>query len=777
MYMPKSVLIFILFILATGRIAGQSLPLIYDQPKEMLKLLKASKPDSSRVSILIMLGRSYLDKVEETKADRDTAFQFYSQAAQLSDQLHDRLLQQQCLKLKGKYYMESKVPEQATQSYMRVIRYFRTMRNQVAEGQAWYDYANDIPDLSAPGPGEKIKAYAAAAKIFSKLGDRLKVNGINKDIAEVHIHQGKFDLAEKELLQVIDVYKAINYRKLADTYFLLTILNSYRSDFKAALYYGLATTKSMVATNDTAFAFSYYTRLANVYNDLGMYHNSYLNYQLALSHMRPRYGYPYKIVQKMVLALVADNKPENALKILYVYIKKHPPADSFQNAEMYSALGACYQGLGDNQKEKEAYLQMVRYNEINFKLDPNLNSYIDYNRILCDFYVRTHDYHKAAAVMDKLQAVSKVTVSPLIRNQLKLLEFKIDSAFGKFIPAIKDFQSYKYLNDSMFNSAKARQVAELQIKYETEKKDQHLLMQSKNLLLQKKDIQLLVKQNQLVQLQVEKSKLRQNLIAGSALVLVLLLALGYRRYQANQQRNLELQDQRNKVTTKNTELEHLLAENNWLLKEVHHRVKNNLQIVMSLLNSQSAYLNDEIAINAVMESKMRVQAMSLIHQKLYGQDNASTIFMPDYIYDLIGYIKDSFKLSKNIYIDRQIAPLSLDVSQAVPVGLILNEAITNAFKYAFPHTASDTLTIKLVHEQPCRVLLIIADNGAGLPQDLNGRKTKSFGLKLITGLTEDLGGTFLIENLNGAQLTIEFELASLWQRREKELLPDLDHCS
>ncbi|HEV7736396.1 MAG TPA: sensor histidine kinase, partial [Chlamydiales bacterium] len=193
-----------------------------------------------------------------------------------------------------------------------------------------------------------------------------------------------------------------------------------------------------------------------------------------------------------------------------------------------------------------------------------------------------------------------------------------------------------------------------------------------------------------------------------------------------------------------------------LLKEIHHRVKNNLQIVMSLLNSQSAYIDNEPALTAIHDSQHRVHAMSLIHQKLYSTENASSIDMSLYIRELTSYLGDSFNTGQRIRFEFAIEPMKMDVSQAVPLGLILNEAITNSIKYAFPDGRSGVITISLSHSDPNHCLLIISDNGIGIPTGLDNKKNGSLGMSLIAGLSEDLEGNFSIEARNGTTIKIVF---------------------
>jgi len=210
------------------------------------------------------------------------------------------------------------------------------------------------------------------------------------------------------------------------------------------------------------------------------------------------------------------------------------------------------------------------------------------------------------------------------------------------------------------------------------------------------------------------------------------------------------------ITHKNNQLQHYLDEKEWLLREIHHRVKNNLQIVMSLLNSQSTYIDNESALTAIHDSQHRVHAMSLIHQKLYGSENVSSIDMSVYIRELVTYLADSFSTGQRIRFEIKIESLEMDVSQAVPLGLILNEAITNSIKYAFPGERSGVISILLSTNTPGHCVLNISDNGIGMPSHFNTKKPGSLGMSLMQGLAEDLNGNFSIENSGGTTIIISF---------------------
>lgn len=179
-------------------------------------------------------------------------------------------------------------------------------------------------------------------------------------------------------------------------------------------------------------------------------------------------------------------------------------------------------------------------------------------------------------------------------------------------------------------------------------------------------------------------------------------------------------------------------------------------MVTSLLNSQSAYLEDDAAVVAVKDSLRRMQAMSLIHQKLYLDENTSEILMPEYVKELVGYLHESFDTDNRINFDLRIEPLYLDVSQAIPLGLIINESIVNAIKYAFLNEQDGIVCISLQSESADHLLLRISDNGIGLPAKLDLNQHSSLGLDLMQGLTKQLKGSFTIESLKGVHITVKF---------------------
>lgn len=228
--------------------------------------------------------------------------------------------------------------------------------------------------------------------------------------------------------------------------------------------------------------------------------------------------------------------------------------------------------------------------------------------------------------------------------------------------------------------------------------------------------------------------------------------------------NKALESQQFEINQKNKSLEDLvrdkdflLMEKEWLLKEIHHRVKNNFHIVSSLLEIQSSYLKNKAAISAIKDSQHRINSMSIIHQKLYQSDSLSTVHMPEYIYELVEYLKESYSIRDEIAFDLQIENIELSHPFVITLGLILNEAITNSIKYAFHDTTEGKICISLCHIPDSQILLTVQDNGPGLPKDFQKHLGNSMGMELLQGLTDDIGGSLSIENSNGTCIKILFK--------------------
>jgi two-component sensor histidine kinase len=291
--------------------------------------------------------------------------------------------------------------------------------------------------------------------------------------------------------------------------------------------------------------------------------------------------------------------------------------------------------------------------------------------------------------------------------------------------AIEAFSEYDRLKDQLFTEEAERKISSVQTRFEMAQRDNTIQDQEQRL---------------------KKQKSSQTLITVIAILLSLLLLVLYITYQNNKRKN-ELLEEQNK-------------EKEFLLKEIHHRVKNNLGIISSLLDLQSAEMRDPKVVEAIHESQNRVYSMSMIHQKLYQGRNLSAIEMKEYFIELSDHILDSFGLKNRIEFGFNMEEIELDVDTAIPVGLIVNELITNSLKHAFPKNKRGRIDVYFRRTDKNTIRLEVADNGVGIGQIVEEKKEKGgFGTKLINLLVQQLDATIDRNAQEGTSVQIEFGFA------------------
>ena len=210
-------------------------------------------------------------------------------------------------------------------------------------------------------------------------------------------------------------------------------------------------------------------------------------------------------------------------------------------------------------------------------------------------------------------------------------------------------------------------------------------------------------------------------------------------------------------TLSEKKLKDSLKEKEVLLKEVHHRVKNNLQVISSILNLQSSYVKDENTLNILRESQNRIKSMAFIHESLYQTSDFSKINFSEYITSLSKNLVHSYGVFDGLIdLKLSVGNISLNLDLSIPCGLILNELVSNALKYAFSDNQKGIIKIELF-EKNDNVHLIVQDNGLGLPKEINYQDTDSLGLQLVMTLVEQISGTIELDNTKGAKYTIIFK--------------------
>lgn len=759
--MQRLVLLFLGLLFCGIAAKGQSVPA--DAGKQVIVNFRPPIADTARIASYLQTGNYYLYKPGYFPGDLDSALAFFNRAKDLADNIKDPYWQNEALAHLGDYYYEKDDREKGKSSYTRVIDYYHKTGNAEMEKRYQDRLLAVTGGVHAGMVPDNIQYFEAGGTGLASKGGQLQSIAAHKEVAYAYIKAGELDKAEKELLGMLAAYKALHYDRLMDTYELLAEVSKLETDLHKELLYKLELIKNMEATNDTARADYFYSKLALTYADLNMHDQSQTWIFKAMEVLKRRHQLEdyYGYVSLAIWNFNVMNKPQDGIAFLKRTEREVPPLNTAQRVDLYEGYGNCYAGMQQYAKAEQYYLEMMRlykqtsFNQAFYSTNYQMTTdYIHYNQIIGNFYVLTKQYAKAGLYFGKILELPKGTVRPVTLSKINRMQFTVDSAQGNYIAAIQHFETSKRIDDSLFNDNKGKQIEELEISYQTEKKDKELQTKQKNIVQ-------LVNKNLLQDARLREASLTRNVIIISALLLIALLYTGYR---FKQRHNIQLQVQQREINNKNQRLEQVLAEQQkllaqkeWLVREIHHRVKNNLQIVISLLNVQAGFLDDPSAIEAIRESRERMQAIAIIHQKLYQPDSSTRINLRSYIQEMVIYLRSSFSGYEKISFQLDVDDMDVDVSQAVPLGIIVNEAITNSVKYAFPGNQKGRITISVHQLNKEDVLLRIKDNGQGFPDNFDLKDNNSLGIQLMKLFAEQLEGILSFRSQDGAEISLRFK--------------------
>lgn len=403
--------------------------------------------------------------------------------------------------------------------------------------------------------------------------------------------------------------------------------------------------------------------------------------------------------------------------------------DKYSMGLAYNTIGNVHADQNDCEKAIPFFQKTIQY--IDLAYDPVAVG-IAYENIggcqvkLKQFAKAEYNLLIAKDLFEKHQALEHE--KPTLSSLTELYE-----ATGDFRKAFDTQKQFLAISDSLFNKEKDTAMLDALKRYESEKKEQQ--------------IALLNTQNEVKDLQIREKQRQQGFYLLGIVTLLIVTGTLYWLFRLRQRTSQEL-SQKNEVIGK------ALAEKEVLLREIHHRVKNNLQVVSSLLSLQSKHISDEKALEAIEEGRNRVRSMALIHQNLYQEDNLTGIDVKEYITQLCESLFQSYNVRPNqIQLTTHIEDIRLDVDTIIPIGLILNELITNALKYAFPSEKAGELNIQLKTEQG-KLLLQVHDNGIGVAPDFDWQKTVSMGFQLIKSFARKLKAQVEVQGSNGMTITL-----------------------
>lgn len=762
--MKRAILYIILFLTAvlaqaqTSELDELNMPVLR-------RKLAASKEDTTKVKLQLAIGHLMLLKGAKGPKDVDSAIRFANEAQALSRLLNyhygiinSMLLEVETLYDRGKYKQGVKLAE-------RALSFSRQNNNSDGEARSYHLLSKQFSTNSPAELRTRIWYNDKAIAIFRKnknihsLADMLTVN------ADMLFQADRTTEALRFLFEALNLGKGVSLRTVEGIYWNIG-RNSFRlGDYDNALKYSLLALQTAKKVRDTTtqvcvinltIASSYIKkedyhrsipysreviRIAKKYNHEGFVREG--AYQLASAYTHTKQIPKALAVLDEIKGRQGGFLKNIALKIEYINTLAY--AKQFQQAKLYV-------------DELEGLLPKI-YPE-------NIQQIMNVHNALAYYYTETGKVNKAYQHTElHAELAHKLNYAKGIQTA-EYRYYQLVSITGDKKSALAHFQKEKAIKDSIDNVSKAYQISLLHIENAAMERNRHIELLTKDALI--KDIKM------------KRAELIQRVTIGGIIVLLIVTGLIFSRYRLKQRNNAMLLSQKLEIDKQNDSLKHLvsyknqlLGEKDLLLKEVNHRVKNNLQIVMNLLASKSVYLSSESAQQAILDSQSRVRSIALIHDQLYKTDNLTQINIFLYINELVDSFYDFLGSDiSNIEILCEIDDFMIDVSQAIPIGIILNEMVTNAMKYAFPNQQKGTINIR-VKKVDMFVEVEISDDGVGMPLNFSLSNVNTLGINLLEGLTAQLGGSVHFKNKNGLTISLRFPLKSTSQLEYSDLASEL----
>jgi two-component system, sensor histidine kinase PdtaS len=540
---------------------------------------------------------------------------------------------------------------------------------------------------------EAYNNYAEAISLTRKIKDTMFLGKTYNNLAICYMYEGKLDSSLLTHFQSLSIRRSSGDKKqIAQSLNNIGMIYRMKRDYKNAVKFYRESLSLKREYGDEKGVLNSSINIGNAWKALKEYDSSLHYYQYTLQLAEKRKSTNDIVDCKLNIGLLYNSKGlyDDGLK-QFTAVLQYP---SIKNNNNYSIL---LTGLGESWLGKKEYSKAVIYLEEALTYPSTVNKYE-------------------------------------IPTQLNLDLSEAYKGLGNYKKALEHFEVFKSLSDSLLNENNMENINELSAKYETGQKEQKIaLLNTQNAI---KDISL-------------ESKQRQILLYIIGLSAAIIMAIGSFYLYRNKQRTSRQLQEKNKLISVS------LAEKEVLLKEIHHRVKNNLQVVSSLLSLQSRSIKDEQALEAINEGRNRVKSMALIHQNLYREDNLTGVDIKEYIEKLSQSLFTSYNISANsIRLETDIDDLDLDVDTVIPLGLILNELISNSLKYAFAFKTEGILKVTL-KEKHDHLLLAVKDNGAGLPKGWDVSKLSSLGYQLVRSFAQKMKAELIITGDKGTEVQMK----------------------
>ena len=574
---------------------------------------------------------------------------------------------------------------------------------------------------------EALKNHFEALNLYAQTGNRKAQGGVLVSIGQDYLDDASYDEARSYLLKALKAGKeTADTITIAAAYDVLSYLYEVQGNIPEAAKIRYDYLKVIEHSGDKNAIVHATTQLALNYKDLG-------NNQEAMKYfkqgLQPAKEAGDKVEECFFHSNIADLyiASGNFAEAMNHYTAALQLANQFKDvpllADIHHGMGNLYQAQGNYTEALNYYL--IAAGE--FKSIANRKGLASLYAEMGIAYTRLKQYDFAKQSFTDAKALYDDMDSKIPMDIYYSGTALLDSATGNWKNAYQHYKQYIIARDSSFNKETLKKLVTSQMQYESDKKEATIKAEQ-----EKKDI-----------VTLEEIKWQRNIRNAAFVVLALVLLFSGVVYR-----------QRNKIAGEKKRSDLLLLDKELLLKEIHHRVKNNLEVVSSLLALQSAQIDDPNTKEAMLAGQNRVHSIGIVHQKLYQGTNLGAIEMKDYFINLSESILDSFGAEKRVTIECAMDQLDVDIDTAVPLGLIVNELLTNTLKYAFPEGQPGKVQIKLKKQADGILHLEVSDNGIGKSGVTHGT---GFGGQLVSLLTQQLSGSMREEVKNGTHIYFEFK--------------------
>lgn len=692
-------------------------PSYRDHHNEAIELSRQMKYPSGEINALCAMGDRYYDSEQE-----DSALLYYTKGLNVAR--HHKLMREiiLCLDRKAMALEYFGHYDQALDLYTEALSESRKLDDKKEIGHALEQLG--VFHLNQRNDSLAIKYMNEQLSITKEMKDSAMMYTCLNNIGAIYQKRGEFDNAIQYYKSSLLIEQKLHKdTAVAESRLNIGMIYKDRGNYVSALDYLLNAAGYLKKLKPSLSLGSCYNSLGSVYLELGetekalFYHFLSLRVRKQIKNKRGiaisynNIAEVYKEQGKYGLALSSINQ---SIKL------KEDLGDKGSLAVSLDLLGEIYFLKNDFAQAETYYLKAMELRE---EVEDRKGKAITLNK-LGALYTQWGKYDLAREKLDEARIIAATTDVKKVLLENYEITIQLLKAKGNPVELSYFFEEYITLKEDILSEQKNNALTEMEVKYKTEEKDQQIALMNEK---EKSQAAIVSQQNTFIYS-----------LTGGILLLIVIVLVSFSAYRSGVKSNKQ-----SKIIIEQKQM--MIVQKQTMMKELHHRVKNNLQLLSSLLQLQHKRLEDPSTKEAIKAVEHRLNAMLLIHQDLYGESADSCVDMKIYVRKMIDNLLFAFSNPKvQVNLDLPADELSIDAGKALNIGFIFNEVINNSFKHAFVHTEFPVLDITLKTNEQGQLLFTIADNGKGMRIENEPGTTTSFGLGLIHLLVKEMEGNITI---------------------------------